>query len=548
MQHQRMRGAALGAAVIAVTTLLAACGDGGGGGGTDPADLGDVGAMEDYDVGTTFVASEPVTFSLLYRDHPNYPLNEDWLVLQELADSHNVSFDIVSAPLSDYENRRSLLIGAGDAPEIISVTSSGQEVPFVAGGALLPVSEYLDYLPNFTAKVEAWGLQAQLDQMRQEDGNFYLLPGLREQVRPQYTYAVRSDIWDELGLSYEPATFEEFADQLRAVKEAYPDLWPMSDRWFDRGTMLNTVAPNFGTLAGNGFGQGAWWDENAGEYVFAGATEGYRQLVEFYAGLVSDGLMDPETITQDDDQAVQKFSSGESIVIGANDQEILRYRAAFDELGSDAEVRLIRLPGGPAGDNLAANGRTESGFMISAAAAESDHFLALLQFVDWLYYSDEGLEFAKWGVEGQTFEREGDVRVLEDDIDVNGLNPGAPQQLSVDYGFHNGVWMLSHGSTSDLDQSMLRPEVIDFVDAMSTKTELSAGPPWPLTELEREQVSLWQSALRDHVDQNTALFILGQRPLEEWDAYVAELEGMNMLAYLDVVNEAQQRFAEDNPS
>jgi len=507
----------------------------------------EVGAMSDYGLDTTFVATEPVEFSLFYRDHPNYPIEDDWRILTALDEFQNVSFDIVSAPLSDWDQRKATVIGAGtDVPQIISVTYPGQEVQFVAGGAILAVSDFIDYLPNFSDKVERWGLEDEIDQLRQEDGKFYLLPGLREQLRPQYTYAVRTDIWEELGLSLEPATFDEFADQLRTVHEAYPDAWPLSDRWSANGPIeatVNFAAPNFGTSAGWGYGEGLWWD--GGEYVYTGATDEYRDLVEYYAGLVADGLMDPESLTQDDDQAIAKFGSGQSLAIGTNDQEILRLRSTFEELGTDAEVSMIVVPAGPAGDKLPAGQRLVNGFMLASHVAESENFLALLQFVDWLYYSDEGLEFAKWGIEGETFTRAADgTRVLNPNIDINGLNPGAPEALNVDYGFHNGVWMLEHGSTVDLDLSMLRPEVQEFVTATVDKKEQHPlPPPRPLTELEREQVSLWQTALRDHVWQNTSRFIVGQRPLTEWDAYVSELEGLNKQAYLDVINGAVERAA-----
>jgi putative aldouronate transport system substrate-binding protein len=69
-------------------------------------------------------------------------------------------------------------------------------------------------------------------------------------------------------------------------------------------------------------------------------------------------------------------------------------------------------------------------------------------------------------------------------------------------------------------------------------------PPHPLSAEEREQATLWEAALRDHVDQQTLRFILGQRPLSEWDAYVAELRGKNMDRYIDLVNKAHQRFEE----
>ncbi len=314
MTSTRKRGAASVATFAALGLALAACSGGGSGDdskGEGVPESGYVGAMDDFEVGTTFVATEPVEFSILYRDHPNYPLKEDWRFLTALEENQKVTFDIVSAPLSDWDQRKGLLIGAGDAPEIITVTYPGQERQFIAGGAILPVSDYLEYMPNFRDKVERWGLQEDIDKLLvQEDGKYYLLPGVRESVRPQYTYAVRTDVWDELGLSYAPETFDDFRADLEKVKAAHPDVWPLTDRWSTNGPLeatLSFAAPNFGTAAGWGYGEGVWWDEDAGEFVYTGATDEYRSLIEYYAGLVADGLLDPEAITQDDDQAQQKL-------------------------------------------------------------------------------------------------------------------------------------------------------------------------------------------------------------------------------------------------
>lgn len=553
MRTTKKRSLALAATATTLALALAACsggsGEGEGESTADASELGQVGAMEDYEVGTTFKATEPVSFGLMYRDHPNYPLKDDWDILTKLKENQNVEFDIQTAPLSDWQQAQSIAIGAGNAPDIISVTYPGQEVPFVAGGAILPVSDYVEFMPNFQDKVEKWDLSADLDRLRQEDGKFYLLPGLRESVRPSYTYAVRKDVWEQLGLSLEPETFEDFAADLEKVKAAYPDTFPLSDRWSANGPLeatLNVAAPNFGTAAGWGFGEGTYWDEDAEEFVYTGAMDEYRDLLEYYHGLVADGLMDPESLTQEDDQAIQKLASGQTFAQLTNDQEILKVRTAMTEVGNPGEVVMIRVPAGPAGD-IQAGTRLVSGLMLSSTAAEEDDFLAMLQFIDWLYYSDEGLEFAKWGVEGETYTKADDgTRTLAADVDQNGLNPGAPKSLNVDFGYHNGVWMLEHGSSDELDRSMLRPEVVEFVESMSDKELAPVPPPAPLDELEREQVSLWQTSLRDHVYQNTAAFILGQRPLSEWDAYVAELEGKNMQQYLDVVNGAQQRYAEKN--
>ncbi|WNB86063.1 extracellular solute-binding protein [Cellulomonas sp. ATA003] len=554
--HTRRVLGGITAGTLALT--LAACGgsdegEGEGDGTVDAAALEDnmVGAMEDYSAGDTFVATEPVEFGLLYRDHPNYPLQDDWPMLQKLEENQNVTFDITTAPLSDWEQRRSLLIGAGDAPCIIPVTYAGQENQFVSSGAILPVSDYVEYMPNFQAKVEEWELEPELDTLRQADGKYYLLPGILEQLRYDYTLGIRTDVFEAAGAETAPETWDDLRESFEAVKAAHPDQYVLSDRFSvptPLGALFNVAAPNFGTVGGWGFGEGLQWDEAAGEFSFAGATDEYRSMVEYFHGLVEAGLLDPESFTQDDDTAVQKLTSEQSYAITTNSQEILRHRETLDTTvgAGNYQLNKIRVPAGPAGD-LVAGTRMESGMMISADCAENENFVAMLQFIDWLYYSDEGLEFAKWGVEGETFTTEGDgTRVLNSDITIQSLNPGAPTNLQVDLGYHNGVFMLAQGSTQDLVTSMLSEEEQNFQEVMATKEQAAVAPPHPLDELELEQASLYQTALTDYVTQNTLAFILGQRDLSEWDAYVAELEGQNMTAYVDIMNAAQERFAENN--
>ncbi|GEL97887.1 ABC transporter substrate-binding protein [Cellulomonas terrae] len=550
MRSTRKRvGAAASVAVLALT-LTAACSSGG-----DPADepsasssgIPDaqrVGAMEDFAVGTEFVATEPVTLGVLYRDHPNYPLNEDWLFFSHLEENNLVSFDLTSAPLSDWDAKKSLIISAGDAPDLIPVTYPGQETQFVSGGALLPISDYVQYMPNFQQRIEDWDLQPYIDNLKQADGKYYMLPGLYESPQPQYSIAIRQDVWENAGITEDPQTWDDLRDDLETIKAANPGVWPMSDRWSTTnnsplGATLNLAAPNFGTVAGWGFGNGLVYDEDSATFSYAASSDGYKELVSYFASLVEDGLLDPESVTQDDDTAKQKFGSGQSLAISGNTQEITSYAKTFTDAGNtDAQVHLIRVPEGPAGDNVASGSRVASGFMISSEAAEKPHFLALLQFVDWLYYSDGGLEYAKYGVEGTTFTKDGETRTLAADVDWNGVNPAGTKKLNADLGFSNGVWMLANGTTDDLIRGLNTAATNEFIDAMADKTELPLVPSAPLDEMQQEQITLWQAALNDSVTQNTAAFILGQRPLSEWDDWLTELKGLNVDQYVDTFNQA----------
>lgn len=534
-------------AMLAIGALaLSSCGGGGDDEEIDTDEVLDdagVGAMEDYSAGDTFVATEPVEFSVLYRDHPNYPLQNDWRFLTYLEEEHNVSLNTSNAPLSDWEDRRSLVIGAGDAPDFIPIFNPGDETQFVAGGALLPISDYLEFMPHLTEKIEDWNLQGDFDGLYQEDGKFYILPGIQEQPLYEYGIAVRGDIWDELGYE-DPDTWDEFADQLRGVQEAYPDMIPYSDRW-ELNATLNQAAATFDAQAGWGLGDGMFYDSDADEFVFSPATDGFRDMVGYFAELVDEGLLDSESLIQDDEQAIQKFASGQSAAIFSNDQEVLNYRTSIEEVGDeDWEVRMLPIPAGPAGNNVA-GGQLWGGLVLSSSVAEEDYFVSLLQFLDWLYYSDEGLEYAKWGIEGETFNWDGDSRVLDENIDINDLNPGAPESLNVDYGFHNGVWMLVHGSSVDLMDSMARDEVVEFREKMSDKEVQPVAPPRPLNELELEQASLTQNNLIDTVNTRVAEFIAGNRSMDQWDDFVSELEGAGMRDFEELHNEAYERAQEE---
>ncbi|QFZ20894.1 ABC transporter substrate-binding protein [Saccharothrix syringae] len=517
-----------------------ACGDDGTGGAVD-LDGKKVAAMADYRAGQQFKASEPVEFSLLYSDHPNYPIKDDWLFWKELKERTNVTLKPTVVPMSDYEQKRSLVVGAGDAPWIISKTYPGQEQAFVASGAIVPVSDYLDLMPNFKDKIEKWKLQPELNTLRQEDGKFYLLPGVHEEVWPDYTLAFRTDELRRLGLA-EPETWDEVHDVLKAIKAAHPDGYPLSDR-FEGKSILNYAAQAFGTHAGWEY-RNTQWRPDEGRFVFTGSSPEQKQLVEYFHELVAEGLMDPESFTQKDEPAIQKLANGKSYAISTNAQNLVNdYRPALRNIPG-ATIAKITVPAGPAGGVIAIS-RLENGLMISAKALESDKFVAMVQFVDWLWYSDEGQEFAKWGVAGTTYDKDASgKRTLKPGITFAGLNTGAPQHLQKDYGFHGGVF--AYGGTTDLLESTFTDEEISFQQAMKRKAVTPLPPPHPFTADEREQATLWETPLKDAATQGTLQFILGRRPLSEWDAYVKELEAKGMNQYMDLVNNAHQRYQRKN--
>ncbi|APO46326.1 sugar ABC transporter substrate-binding protein [Paenibacillus xylanexedens] len=525
-----------------MTFVLAACSSGAGTGG-DVTEVQTKAAMETYNVGDTFKATEPFNLSILYSDHPIYPYKKDWLFFDKITELTGVTLEPTIVPMSDYSQKRSLLISSGDAPLVIPKTYPGEESAFVSSGAVLPISDYIDLMPNFKDKVEKWGLEEELEGLRQEDGKYYVLPGLHEEVWPDYTLLVRTDVFEENNIPI-PTTWDQLYDAAKKLKEIYPDSIPFSDG-FKFNSTLNIAATGFGTKAGWGFGNGLTYKEDQDEFVYTATTPEYKELLTYFNKLVSEGLLDKESFTQDDDQAVQKFVSGKSFMINGNSQTVVLHRNDMNKTLGEGKysVAKITVPGGPKGQ-LMSGSRLENGVMISGKIQKSENFKAIMQFVDWLYYSDEGQEFAKWGVEGETFTKEGGKRKLVEDVNYNGLNPKGTKDLRIDFGFSGGVF--AYGGTTDLLQSMFSEEELKFQqDMKDTKEVIPAEPPIPYSSEDRERVTLLSTPLKDYSDQNTLKFILGERDLSEFDTFAKELDSQGLSNYLKLANDTYKAYKEN---
>jgi len=516
---------------------------------------GRVGAMPDFSFGDTFQATQPITLDLLYRVHSGYPVQDDWLIWDAFAENQNITFNRTDVLLSDWEERRGLLISANDFPTLVPVVWPGAEAAWSTGGSLLAVSDYFSYMPHFQHYVEAWGVAGELQTRADEDGNIFLLPGFREAPNIEHTFMINADLFEAAGFGadWNPATFADLTEALIAVQEATDVQWAFSDRWGDGnsplGAAMNFVGPNFDTQGGWGHSNQRW-SPALDQFVANPLTDGYRDMVAWFASLSEAGVLDLE-ITQDDDTAVEKFINGRSAMITTNFQQMSIIRDDAAEAGIDLNTRMLVVPAGNI--NAIAGSLMGPGFVLNANIVDSPYFLATLQFLDWLLYSEDGREFAQWGVYGTTWGRDGDGnRIYLDNVGGAGaafLNPNWDNiaesdrvALNAGFGFQDGVWMNTWGGSNDLVQSVMPAEQRDWVAAMAdSKAILPASPGAPLNELEQEEMSILNSAITDFAISQTALFITGQRSMSEWETFRDELRAMNIDRTVEILNNALAR-------
>lgn len=531
------------------TLALASCGSDSG----EEVDVEsqNVGAMDDYAADTQFTAAEPFEVSLLWTDWPEVPVEDSWRIFDLIKELTNVDITLTHIPFSDATEKRSLLISAGDAPTVIPLVYTGEDAPFVSSGAVVPLSDYADKMPNFQKYVKEWELEEMINNLKQADGKYYMVPGLQEVSVPVFSLVIRKDIFEEVTGAV-PTTWEEVHEGLKLIKEKYPDSVPLADG-FEAQSMLNYAAHAFGTKAGWGFGDGAI-EGGDGKLTYVATTDEYKQLVDYFRGLVEDGLLDKESLTASNDGSGaagvdEKFAKELCFAASGSSGTAIEFAIALNETVGDGNfsVALIPPPGGPAGDKVEPRNFWH-GFMLSSEITKSENFLATLQFVDWLYFNPEARDMLRWGEKDVTYTKADDGTIELDDgysLDDYALNAGAETDIKTDLGF--STFPAESTESRALKESYSTPEFVQYIDdVLTTRTPREPFPPTPMDETELEQASLLATPIKDAVDTGTLQFIMGERDMSEWDAFVGELQAAGVDRYLELLNTAKDRFVEAN--
>lgn len=522
-----------------------------------------------YGLDTTFHSDDPVTYSFFFSDASWYPMVDTWKtegVFKKIEEVTNVTLDITSIDSGDYNQKVALMINAGEAAYIIPKTYD--ESPYVDGGAIVPISDYTQYMPYFTDFVEKYNMQDDLKTITKSDGKFYRLPGMLEAPVQDYTFMIRKDLFDAAGVDV-PAiekdwTWDDLYDALVKVKEymvsqgmikesdyVWSDLWCGSEVTDGSGgNLLKLMASAYDVQAGWAIGNGMLYDSDKDEWYFGPTSDNFKAYLSEVTKYVQGGILDPETFTQDNQTACNKFYRGETAILSVNRSQYTSWLANLDEnLGAgNYETYLCLLPRGEKTNYLPENSRLENGVMISKRALDElgeEGFIKMIRFVDWLFYSHEAYNLTKWGVEGETYQVNADgTKSLLDGYQCGGLGIAGDENdidIRLQWGYAGGNFY--YGGTIAEMTDNFNPDIMDFVNRITEARDIKPlDPSYVADEEENEQLNLWKTPLIDNVNTWTLQFATGVKNVDaDWDAYVASCEGLNSITMADYINEIYQR-------
>lgn len=469
---------------------------------------------------------------------------DDWgdvMVWKEYEKKSNIKVNWETIPTASVNEKRNLKLASGDLPDVFYSSWISVEDLFKYGeqGVFLSLNELIDqYAPNLKKIFEEHPEVKKAVTL--PDGNIYSFPTVQgfQSMRFSTKPFINGDWLDALEMEI-PETTEEFYQYLKAVKEQDPngngeaDEIPYGAQNMDQ--LITWIRGSFGIGQGKQSGN-VDLDPQEKKIRFYPITDEYKEMLQYVNKLYSEGLIEQNIFSIEQEQYLANGSEG---LYGSTNWH--NPVGTFGKEGGKAFEGMPALEG-PSGYQLFTSVNHPAASLTSfAITSENENPVATVRWIDH-FYGDEGAKLLFMGIEGETF-KENDEGELEyvDEITNNPdgltLDQAIAQYLTWPGGSYAGIakekyFKGSESSYQELEATeKLEPYVIEEV-----------WPSFTYTAEENDKLSGFGSDIDKYVGEMRDKFISGDASFSEWNKYVETLESMNLEEYMNIKEDAYERY------
>ena len=475
----------------------------------------------------------------LFASYPNGMA--DCQIYQEAEKATGVKMEYTPLSTSASNEQFNIIITSGDYPDLIGwgLNYAGGDEAAVEEEIYLDLAEYIaQYAPNYYKLLSTDDelLKSALTDSSYITG-FHAL--VTEDADTVAGMVIRTDLLDKLGLD-KPYTIEEYENVLAAFKEeGLKQPLVMLSTGTLQGNLLagafnvNAFASNFPMVAAPTFVQD-------GEVKFGPLEEGFKEYITLMHDWYEKGYMDPDFVSINANWNSPDYSN--AIVNG----EAGLFFTDWGNIGGLVEASEIEgfALEGTYDMHATADSVNHFGQFTKKSAGNGFHITSncgnvelACQWGDW-WYSDEGSLLANYGVEGVSFEYENGVPKFTET--VTDAPEGMRDALLI-YASNNTINCVIDNNAlasgySDIDKAApaIWREGVDDEYVIPTGVSLTAD--------ENTDANAIYSDIGTAVAESVTAFIVGDKPLDEFDAFVSQIEDMNIDGYLEIQQAAYDRY------
>ncbi|WP_405130949.1 ABC transporter substrate-binding protein [Paenibacillus sp. FSL H8-0317] len=449
-------------------------------------------------------------------------------------------------PLGQQRDQFNLLISTKELPDVIYYNwadAVGGPEKMIKDGRIIRLNELIDnYAPNLKRIIESDPDVKK--QIALDDGTIYMFPLLKlDALKLNATSGLimRQDWLDALNLKV-PTNIDEWYTVLKAFKEqdpngnGKPDELPFTGNWGPGNlTKLHDFAAAFGVIGG--------FQMNGDKVEFGPIQPGYRDFLETMAKWYKEGLIDPEIMTNDGKAFDYKVTSN---LAGAYQGGVFSGMGKYFNLMRDTDpnfnVTGVPWPVSPDGTSYATfnleNKVLSYGEAITASADE-DKLKYIVQWMDY-NYSDEGSDLFNFGIENDSYVRDGEGVKFTDTIINN------PNGLTYDQALASYALSIMDGPINQ-DSRYLDALLFDDGQRAANAEWMKASsaltlPPIRLSTDEVTTSTSIMSQVNTYLNETMTAIISGQKPITEFDKMAETIKSMDIDRAIEVHQAAYDRY------
>ncbi|TDF98705.1 extracellular solute-binding protein [Paenibacillus piri] len=489
-----------------------------------------------------WIVDKETELTVFMQEHPSFPVKSfaDSAFLKYILDKTGIKLNIMSVPDGDaYKQKLNLILNSNDLPDIIWNSNNDANINSLGEkGAFLAYDDYLSKLPDIKNTLD------QYPDIRKtiaaNNNKLYIMPRILFDTMTEL-FIFRKDILEQEKLEA-PKTFDELEKVLLTLKQKYPDKIP----WINRSGsehLMNRLANSWNTGYETATG-GFYLNTTTKKYVYGPTEDGFKQMVVWLKKMFDEGLLDKEYALRTTPQWEQAFANEQPLF---TIDFISRIQTLNDQyLGKKSNARVVAIapPKGPTGAS-GIEGRSpvlaNAGIAVSKSSKNPE---AAFKFINWIYGA--GRDIARYGIEGQTYTKNSDGTISVAAQMQSKSNPTG-KDLIKDFGW---VYYLNKFEFPLEHEKPLNPNDNKdenlYMYSRKVMEDAKGIVQWdPTLSFDDEQNKVLRSkgtAVTDYFKQNIDKFIMGARPIGEWDAFVKELQSRGLSDLDKVYNDAYQAY------
>ena len=482
----------------------------------------------------------------------NYETNYYTKMLEEKGNL-KFQFDIFPSGNPGTEKLLVMVAGGGVLPEVLIDFSFATEVMLNLGqeGVIIPLNDYYDkWAYDFPRQLQKVTNKDMWNWMHSADGNVYYVPFIQEQIGEYYSLRgwMNTKWLKDLGLGV-PATTAEFRSVLEAFRDRDPNKNGRRDEVPAGG--FNNGRGRLDDFLINAFIYNDTRDrltvDNSGKVDVIYNKPAYRDALRYINGLVNDGLILDQIYTIDagglrniiesqDVATMGFFTAGFAGALSPNNEMRLEYEPIAPLKGPQGVQWTPYMPMAPGAKYVITKDckNPEAAFRIGDLMCGEEASI-WSRFgrpdIDWRkprpgeqsMYVDVGYpamlaEVLPWGSTQNSHWYTGGACIL-----YMGIIDG---QVASDNPLNNEIWI-----------AKAAPLYMNLAPAQANRVDRTS---FILQEM--EQIADLRTSINTYVNENLALFVMGQKSIDrDWDAYVNELNRMGLSRYIDLTQSGYDR-------